>query len=490
MASLLKASVISVAATVISLVAGFGANVAAARLLGPGGSGTIAYALWIATSAAAAADLGLPQTLLRHGSDAGWRGIARSALRLFTLSTITVGAILLGYALLAPGLEAAARWTWALTAALFLAYAFAAFSTAVARSRNRFGETAATTLVGGLLQVPLVLLGGWFWGPAGALIGHVVRYLPQALRLPGHLRGPVERVPLTREMRAYGRNMWLSDLIEILVLSRIEYLFFGQLFTSTQVGLFAAGLALAGLVEQLSLQLSPALIVGFADPATRADRAALDRDYARVTRVVLLAILPICMGGAAIMPALMPLLFGPAFVPAIPAATLLLGTVWLAALCVIPWGLIAAAGRSDLLLRVQIVSGLLNILLLAIAIPAAGLIGAATARTAIHLITLALLIVGAARLTGVRFPWSVTARALIAGLACAGAALVPVMLMEGLPALLIACPLGALTYALAIRLLRLVDREDARAASNMIAARLPAPSRPMITGMIGLLAAR
>lgn len=74
MSNLLRSSLISLAATSISLAAGFASSVIAARLLGPAGSGKVAYALWVATSAAALADMGLPQTLLRNAGSLSGSG--------------------------------------------------------------------------------------------------------------------------------------------------------------------------------------------------------------------------------------------------------------------------------------------------------------------------------------------------------------------------------------------------------------------------------
>ncbi|CAN5185213.1 hypothetical protein BH10PSE12_BH10PSE12_21190 [soil metagenome] len=493
MASILRSSLISVAATVASLVAGFASNIAVGRMLGPSGAGTVAFAIWVATSASAIADIGMPQTLLRtiggsQGRGENWKGLVHRGFRAFLVSVPLVGAAILACALILGRSDPAAGWVWAVTAAVFASYAFAAFSTAVARGRDRFGETAISTVIGGLIQVPLVLLGAWFWGAAGALIGHVARYLPQALRIQGYVRTPAR--PFTPEMRVYGRNMWLSDLVEIMVLSRIEFLFLGLFFASAQIGYFAAGLALAGLIEQLALQISPALIVGFADAHARGDRAALESAYQRVIRVTALIILPVSLGGAAIMPALLPIIFGHLFGPAVPAAVILMAFVWPAALCVIPWGLISAVGHSHQILRVQLLSGLFTVLVLLAIVPWGGLEGAAWSRAAIGVLTFAVL-AGIARKHGrVSVPWRALVNNLIAAALCGLAALVPVLMLGGLAGIAIALVAGALVYAIAVRLLGLVEAGEAAALVEGIAVRLPARTRPLVSGLFALIAPR
>ncbi|TCR92277.1 oligosaccharide flippase family protein [Rhizobium sp. BK376] len=496
MSNLLKSSLISLAATIISLIAGFASNIIAARLLGPAGSGKVAYALWVATSAAAIADMGLPQTLLRNagalsGTGSAWKSLVRAALRAFTISLLMVCAAILVYAAMTYAYrDARHAWFWVVTAILFLSYAVSAFSTAVARSRNRFGQTANSTAIGSALQVPLVLVGAWLLGPTGALFGYVARYLPQALRLGHYLDRsiPASSHALTPEMRTYGRYMWLSDLIEILVLSRVEFLFLGFFFSATGIGYFAVGLGLAGLIEQVMLQISPALIVSFSDAHAKGDQKALQNAYSRVIRMVALVMLPVSFGGAAIMPDLLPLIFGDAFLPAVPAAATLLAFVWIAGLSVIPWGVVGAAGRSWLLLRVQVISGILTVLLLSLSVPLAGLEGAAASRAAITTLTFILLALTARRHVGVAVPVGALARNVLAAALCAAAAGTAVYLLDGPAAIIVAIPAGAVVYALAVRLLGLIEAADGEMLMESLGGKLPGPSRPLVNGLLGFLA--
>jgi O-antigen/teichoic acid export membrane protein len=364
----------------------------------------------------------------------------------------------------------------------------AAFSTAVARGRGRFGETATSTVIGGFLQVPLVFAGAWFWGAAGALIGHVARYLPQALRVRGYSGHRVQ--PLTPAMRSYASNMWLSDLVENMILSRIEFLFLGIFFAATQIGHFAAGLALAGLVEQIMLQISPALIVGFADSHSRNDIKGLQVSYNRVMRMVSLIMFPVAFGGAAIIPQLLPLIFGPLFTPAVPAAVILMATVWPAALAVIPWGLISAAGHSHQILRVQIVSGFLTVALLLAIVPWGGLEGAAWSRASVSILTLGILLTITRRHIGIATPWGPLARNILAGAFCAAAAWLSLLMLKGIPGIAVAIFAGTLVYILAVRLLRLVDPEDTEVLLSGFEARLPGPAKALVRGLFGFIAPR
>jgi O-antigen/teichoic acid export membrane protein len=494
--NLLKSSLISLAATSISLAAGFASSIIAARLLGPEGSGKVAYALWIATSAAALADMGLPQTLLRNtgglaGNGDGWKVLVRTALRSFLISVSMIGAgILLFAAITYAYRDARHAWFWLLTGLLFVSYAFNVFSTAVARGRNRFGQTARTTLLGGAMQIPLVFIGAWLFGPTGALIGYVARYLPQALKLRDYVdpNAKYSRETLSPEMLRYGRYIWFSDLVEILILSRIEFLFLGVFLSQASIGYFAAGLGLAGLIEQIMLQISPALIVHFTEAHAKSDQQSLNAAYGRVIRIVALVMLPIGIGGATIMPELLPLIFGDAFEPAVPAAATLLAFVWIAGISVIPWGIISASGRSAILLRVQVTSAAATISLLTALVPSFGLEGAALARAMTVTLTFVLLGWMAWKHVRVSIPLTALAKTVLAASLCAGAASLGVYSLEGLPALLCAIPAGAITYLLAIRFLRLITPEDAQILTATVGGKLPSVSRPFADRLLNLLA--
>ena len=89
MTSVLGSSLLNLAATLVSLVAGFLVSVITARVLGPAGSGLVAYAMWVIVCAAAVADRGFPQLVLRYVAavsdrgDNAWAPLVRRAFTVF-----------------------------------------------------------------------------------------------------------------------------------------------------------------------------------------------------------------------------------------------------------------------------------------------------------------------------------------------------------------------------------------------------------------------
>ena len=491
MTSVLGSSLLNLAATLVSLAAGFLVSVINARVLGPAGSGLVAYAMWVVVCVAAMADRGFPQMVLRYvaaardkGEDA-WAPIARRAF-----SALLPSVALAFVAMLAFGIHhrlsgEPAPWIWVGASLLFLAYVLAAFSAAVARGRGRFDEVASTTAIGSLLQVPVVFAGAAFVGPGGALFGMLTRYLPQVFSLAGHIdrRTPSDPATLTPEMHAYRRSMWTTDAIDIVLLTRIEFLVVGYFLADADVGYFAAAIAFAGLVSQLTLQLSPAFLVGLA--ARSASDEPPDTLYRNSLRLTALFVMPLGIGGAAIIASLIPIVFGTDFTPASGAAVLFLLASVPAGLAVVPWAYLAAHEQGGRLLRVTLASAVLIFALLVIAVPSGGIVGAGGARILAESLTLGLLL-GAHG--GPSVPWRALARIFIAASACGAAAFAATVLLPGLAGLPLAILLGALVYVATARLLGLIAPEEAARIADMVEGRVPGRLRPLARRLIGLVA--
>jgi O-antigen/teichoic acid export membrane protein len=150
--------------------------------------------------------------------------------------------------------------------------------------------------------------------------------------------------------------------------------------------------------------------------------------------------------------------------------------------------MIGASGRSGLLLRVQIVCGALTIVVLSAMVPLAGLEGAAASRAAITSLTFTLLALTAWKKIGVATPVSALAKNVLAAAICAAAAGAAIYFLDGPPAIIIAIPAGAAAYAIAVRLLGLIPANDSRLLMESLGAKLPGPSRPLVSGLLAFLA--
>jgi len=499
MTNILGSALLNLAAAFISLMGGFFVSVISARLLGPAGAGTVAQAMWVTVCASAFADRGLPQMVLRYapalqGEHARTSFITVIFCKFAPLVTLTFAGFL-GFGLYhlidaKPDTKADAG-LWILAGFVFAVYTLSAFATAAARGSGQFRETAINTSLGSGLQIPLVALGALLLGPSGVLLGLLTRYLPQVFLLRRYIRElPANSGVPTGEMSRYGRTMWISDMIDIILLMRIEYLVVGYFLTANDVGYFATSVVFAGFVSQLTFQLSPAILVGMT-----AARSAVEnpgerqiQSYRNSMRLTALIIAPLGIGGAAVVSTLVPIVFGAAFSPAAIAASLFLLASVPTGLSVVPWAWLAAHEKSRALMWQTLISAATILLLLIAVVPAGGVLGAAWVRILTETFGFALLLRAVKLNGGPSLPWNALARTFLAAALCGTTAFLIVQAWPTLAGVLIAVASGAAVFAICLPALKLIEMEEAARLMRIVEARIPHRLHPFASGLVRLLA--
>lgn len=488
---MLGSSLLNAAAGLLSLVAGFGSSVIVARTLGVEGAGIVAYALWIMTVATLLSDFGMPQAVLRFvgqadGGDGARPGLVLLLTRRFVLTTGTLAAAIVGYALwLDYAGKATATLIWIATAALFLSYAYSTMSLGAAQGLGRFRESSLNTAIGCLVQPFLVALGAVLLGPAGAIFGHVFRHLPQALSLPKYLKPAARGIePVTPPMKAYARNAWLSGGLTALLGSRVELAVIGLFFNLIAVGHYAIASTMAGMVVQLSYFLVAPLVPLFSHHSDRGDHAALTKSYRRSLLGLLLVIAPVSLGGAAISPVLIPLLFGEDFRSSVALAVVLLGFTVFSALITVPYRLMLAREKSGTVLRLSLLEGIACIGLLFATVPLFGTMAAAVVKGLTLTASCIFCLWYCHRRLGIACDLLALAKVLLAAALCAAAAGGCIWWMPNLAGMAIGILAGAIAYALGLALLGAVPAEERRMVADLAKARLPAPLAGMLSRAI------
>lgn len=462
MSSAVQNSLLSLASAAVSMVSGFMAAVIVARLLGAEGAGLTAFGFWVASCAAAVADRGYPQAILRRTtpgrSEEDHHGLIRSSVGVFLPWIVTVFAVACALIMLGGSIGGMVdRGYWLATALLFLVYCLSNFSLSAFRGLGDFRSPALNTVWGCLLFLPLSALGALLFGAAGAILALATRYLPQAVSLVFRLRGKTtDAAGPERSFHTYRRQMWLNDMISVIALSRLEYLFLVLLATETEMGHFAVAIAFAGLVEQLALQLSSPLIVSFSllktESGTRSD--ATDRAWLGIA----LPFVPIAIGGAAIAPVLVPMVYGADFADTgLPAALMLLAG-GLSALSIIPWTFLAATGHASALTGAMLLSALVTIVAAPVAIVSGGNMGLAIARLLVEMIVFGSLLLQANRREGLAVPVSALARIVLSAAVCGLVALAIVSRMPSVSGIVLAVIGGAVVYAIGLKMTRALPR--------------------------------
>lgn len=481
MHSLISASIINTVAGMGSLVAGLVSTVLIARLLGADGTGSTAFALWLVFSATALADRGTPSILLRYiartsNSDGSAGGLTRALYPMFLWPMIAVffGFLLYaGWAALTETTEAALLW--AVTAVIFLVYANGNLAIGAARGLNQFPEIARHTALGCLLQLPVIAAGAYFFGIPGAMLGYLVRHLPQGLAIRGYLAiksDPANNV-VTDQMRRYGRNSWIASTLNVFVRTRIEFLFIGWFFTITEVGYFAAGMTFNSLIVQFCMYMLAGITPGFGRLHDTENDAQFALSYQRALRWMSLILMPACFGGAAIMPELLPLMFGSEFTPAIHMSVVLTLFTFAQALAMVPLAAIQAREKDQTMLNATAISAVVLIALNLAITPFFGGEGAAWVRAGVNMLTLAWLLQHGQNVLRLPAPLSSLTRIGFAAILCAGAAYGLLLVAPGLAGLCIAIPVGALVYLVALRLLRAIPNGDIDSLTTSLRKALP-----------------
>jgi O-antigen/teichoic acid export membrane protein len=496
MANLLTASVISTISGVVSLVFGFAANVAAARLLGAHGTGLVAFAIWFGSTAATVAGLGIQNTLLRYmgvADDAPTaNGLARKLLRPFSIAAFAATFGMLAWASYEWSTGDREMWAvWCATAVFYLIFAFSSLSLGAARGVRDFSGSARQVMQGCLMQLPAVFVGAYLFGPAGAILGQMMRYLPSALALRKYVSGPAEpSVSVTPAMRAFGRNTWFSATIGLFIWTRIEFVFLAYNHEVADVGFFAVGMTLAGLVIQLPEQMSNALLPYFGRHHDNNDVAQLERSYKRANRWVGLFVLPICFGGAVIMSELLPFLFGADFSEAVPSATILLATASITALTILPSTMISAREHSNFFTWATPALAVLMVILLALVVPSGGSVGAAIVRAVIHTAWLALLTNYCWRKLSMAPPLLDLIKIALSAAMCALVAYVVMQVLGGVLGMFVAVIAAGLAYPICLRLTSAIPADDVEMLSYNLGSALPGPLAALAVKILQLITPR
>ncbi len=484
-------SLFSIAGTLVSLLSGLVATAFVARLLGPEGSGTVALIIWIAMTAVAVAGFGGPQIILKYSaSGLDGRPADLTSRVLMTVTPIAAVACLIVVAvafLPLPDIE-----TPVMLAGLFLfaVYFLFVFSTAAANGRGRFAETSLTTTIGCLFQLPLVIVGGILAGPAGALLGMAARYIPQAGLLSRYVAmpKPETRHLVTQPMWTYGRRLWLTETIDLLAMSRAELLVLGLFWSVTETGYFAVAIALFGFLGQFALQLSAVFIVAFS-ASNRQSGSGEDQEQQLDASVFALSLfmIPISLGGAAIVPYVVPLVFGEAFQPSVPAGILLMAAAGVSAISVVPWSFLAARGESRDLLASVTVCAAVSIGLMFALIPLFGVLGAAVARTVSELFFLVLLWWLVPKRTGARIGLGPVLKLVAAGSGCGITAYLVMNATMTLPGLVAAVISGAMVFAILVRLFRATPGHVLVGLETFLEEKVPGRVRPAAGMLVRLV---
>jgi O-antigen/teichoic acid export membrane protein len=382
-----------------SLVATSGRMIAAifiARQLGPELAGRYAFLAWLVEFTVVVASFGLPNALTRYFAEFSGKGDKSSKHQLVRWVTRRyLGLILCGaIAVFSAGAffhNDQEHKIAVLLPLLLLLQALSALVTAYMAGAQDFRKIAKINLFSGITLVVLQPVFTMVLGLPGALLGAALAYAVSLIWLAPLLGDVFNRAASTvpDSLPKYALYTWLAAVVSAVIWARAELFFLNQYSTSVQAGYFSVGLTLTSFVTMGAALLSGALMPHFSTIVGSNDRSRLQRDYARLTTIVALFALPVSLGGVAVMPKLIPFIFGAAYADAAGPAAVLMTT-----------GILVFAGVGSSLLYASMESafifksGLLGAVLLAVGCyltaPAYGALGTAWVRLGVQALMIAI----------------------------------------------------------------------------------------------------
>jgi O-antigen/teichoic acid export membrane protein len=458
------------AAGLIISVGRFATTIAMARVLGVEETGVAAFALWLISLVCAVTNLGVYTSLTRYLPELKSNNDARQLTRLLLLpfAGVTLLTAIIFATFYVTGVINLASKTVNLTRdvtlmviCLYVIQSLASFGLGYLIGRQEFRNVAALALISNLLQVPLVIVAGLRWGVDGVLLGYIAGGLPFALLCFGPGIGkPSLPSQLRKRLFKYTVFSGASTLANELVWARLEMAFLSHFLGSVAVGLYSVGFTLASLATQGPLLLTSGLLPYFAEAISsrRMERAKVMLQTAM--RLVAFFVLPMCFGIAAVIPELLPLVYGQSFASGSSAAMILVSAAGIGANIVVPLNFINGMERSEFLFVMNIIGAILSLALGLILVSSIGLMGAALGRALVQIYLLAASFWFLRYRLGCPLPLAQLGLLFVSAVVSACVAGLVASQMSGLTGLLLSVPAAALVYLLLVRLLRAIPDED------------------------------
>jgi O-antigen/teichoic acid export membrane protein len=494
-------------------LANFLSGIIVARTLGVNGAGAVAYAVWLALVIVPVFDLGASSAVGRYVPEMRARGacvlaerLSGQLARILVASVLTLAAlfIVLGVFFLLsrrymPRLISDAlridllhhdytvEAYWGLTALYVTGQVLATYVYSYLRGCQRFGTVFQLAISSLVVQVMGVAAGSLMCGINGAIAGYAVgQILPAlpAIRLVAQT-GPVDDALLSR-VRYYARYAWAANVANAFVWSRLEIFFLERYAGDHDVGIFAAALTLANLAIQGPILLTAGVLPLLSEQRGRGDHEAMKAANEIGTRLLAALVFPSCLGIAAIMPVLVPWIYGFAFVEAIPAAIVIVCAACLSATTVIGAHLIQALERSDFGFFSAALGASLSVLSGIVLVPKFGVMGAVLSRALIQTFMVALGAWFIITRLGYSMPFASLLRLLCAAIISAVVAHLLVVWCAHPLILIVAIPAAAASYLVALRSLAAVPVGDLIVLDRLSRA-LPIPAARIIQQLLNFV---
>jgi O-antigen/teichoic acid export membrane protein len=469
--------------TLSAVVSGLIANLLVWRTFSPEVLGYYNYMQWVASLANTVANLGVPAATGRYAAEAIGRGevtTARAIIRTTLRFQLIIATVVMGIGLmLVLGVVAPERRGFAIPLALSLGPLLVlGIATNANNASEELGPNARASIAANLVNLGGVAVSIVFHlGLVGIASGLLVSRGLDRRRFAGLPPPPPISAELRQRIIRFCRPAIVLMLLDALVWDRSEMFFLERFAGIHEVAYYGLAFGTAQYLLLMPRTFSYATSATIMAEQGRAPER-LGRLAVNALRFTVLLALPLAIGMAALAGPLLRVLYSSRSLPALPALTTLALLCTARAMTFPAQQFLLATERQASLMRFGLAAAVFNVILDLILIPRFGGLGAALAKGTTFVFAAIGLWTMVRAAVGLRFPAGPLLR-LLAATAVMGVLVAAVArLLPPLPAVLLGVPLGALVFAVGLRLSRFLDRQDLDRL-RALARALPAPARPL-----------
>ena len=481
------------------IFATFATSIAMARVIGPEKLGYFNYILWLTNLSMVVGSLGVALTARKYMAEylgRGEHGLVRSiffaAFRLQALMGVTVAAagLLMVFTLADPAQRTVSAWqVMGVLPLMLLAIPSQANMAAENLMANVWGSLVGQTCY--IVGVILSLLAGWsVLGIAIAML--VCRSAEFLVRIVLVLRWirRAPAVPLTPElkdkMKSFSGRSLILLVLNMVIWDRSDMIFLKWLNTDVaQISFFSAGFGLAEKVLLIPQVFNVALGATLMAQYGR-DKNRLPLMLSIMLRYILLFVFPLLLGMAVLSPAIIPVVFGPRYLPAIPVLAVAAALALPKALVQPPNQALQASEQLGFLIWWSCFCGAVNIALDVLLIPRYAAVGAAWANGVAQGLAAAGIWWRARQVLVLSIDLRETGKAVGCGLTMAGVVWAATARLSPWPAISVGIPLGAAVLLLALRVTHALNNAD-RLRLQQFDRRLPHVIRRVYDAILSFL---
>lgn len=381
----------------IALTFGFIASVVVARFLGPEKYGVYSFVVWFLTMVGLLAHLGIPTTITKYVSEYWGRkdfsAIGEILRRLLRIE-FSAGVVLsLALFFLAPTIS---RWYdnpeltlyLRVAASVILPLTLMFFYNGLFCGLQRFDLIAKTNLMVSPVTVLVIILiiylgGGIEWLVAVSALANILFvgcYVYYRRTRFAVIQQSTSKHDFGGKLLKFSATAFVVLLLDAIVWERFGIFFLSIYSTPSEIAFYNV----AFIFSSRTMVLLPGALTGILLPAMSevyggGDRQELARVHSNSTKYLAMLAIPLCLGGIGIAGQLFPVLYGASYQAASLVFVILLlgGTV--GSIGTSSYMLLYAQEKQNIVLRVGIVSALVNILASWLLVPVLGSKGAALA---------------------------------------------------------------------------------------------------------------